>query len=402
MGSTLSLRGGTHSSGGRLSLAALVAVRDAAGNGPTTPWRLTFANAEGEVVAEEAYDDQSPGSFMGFWWPGVAPEGQYVATATVGGAQGSVRFEVSESVLEPVSAGVFSRSTNTLSWTASPNALSYSCRLYRGDQLLSSSGPSASASCSFGELADGAYAASVYAFTADLQALASDRNPLPEMPAYFDVSESQLGLAVRGDAGFRVQASGGPLNYGSVTSGIALGIDVADLAGKSTASDWDIEFSGPAFAAGQPYRGRLAAGVRKLVVWSYDHRARAGVYSAEAVSDAGVVATDFVVDDGSPLPTPVGTLVQARANGGAEVTWEPVPNAASYLASAWARGATSATAEIWVGSSPADFPTNTFAAGTTYDVYVAATNVDVLGPAPMPSTVKVSENTYSPAVFTAQ
>lgn len=90
-GSTISLRGGTHSVGGRESLAALVTIRDAQGRGPVTPWSLIFKSATGEELARETYDDGSEGSFMAFWWPQISVDTEvYSVTAAVGGESASL------------------------------------------------------------------------------------------------------------------------------------------------------------------------------------------------------------------------------------------------------------------------------------------------------------------------
>lgn len=401
-GKTLSVRGGTHLLGGRQSLAALISIRDDLGKGPTTPWNLTFTAPSGEEVASETYDDNSEGSFMGFWWPNVAAEpGKYTATATVGTDRASISFQVVEPTLGFVANSSFERRTGLLTWDAAEGAKSYSCRLFSATATQSTTSPSTARSCAFGALSDGAWSASMLAFSADLAALSAERDALPTLPVSFEVTEVKYGFAISGDGGYQLRAAGGPLNYGSITQGLAVAVDLTVLGAGASDRPWNLDVSGPAFANGETWRAMLPPGARRAVFWSYDYRPRSGNYGLKAQSDAGTVATDFVIGEEPPLQQPQGVLVQPSPSGAAEVTFEPVASARAYLVAGWAFGAAAPTAEVWVASSPARFPSQTFTAGTSYDVFVSATNVDVLGAASLPSTVKVSENTYAPAVFTA-
>jgi len=76
-----------------------------------------------------------------------------------------------------------------------------------------------------------------------------------------------------------------------------------------------------------------------------------------------------------------------------------VTGARSYLVGVW-QGASFVTSQ-WVGSTSADFPEGTFTANQAYDVYVAATDADMVGGA-RPAQVAVAENTQEPATFVAR
>lgn len=388
--------------GGRESLAALVSIRDDRGRGPETPWQLSFLNSEGDELVVETYDDRSDGSFIAFWWPDIpAAPGEYRITATVGEEQAELPFQVAVPTLGEPSDARFDRSSLSYRWTPVPDARSYVCRLTQGQVRLTTTAPSPEPACAFGSLTDGLYGASVLAFSADLSALSGERDGIPAMPPSFEITEVRYGFSLSGDAGFQLRAAGGAMNYGSITPGFAFAVDVSAISGAASTVPWTFDVTGPAFSSGESLRTTMAPGARKAVFWSYDHRARPGDYAVYARSDAGTVTAEFAVASADALPVPVGVLVQSSSSGSAEITWEPVTGANGYLASVWETGAVSPHAELWVNSSPASFPAQTFIGGTRYDVYVAATNVDVLGLKPLPDVVLVSENSYSPASFTA-
>jgi hypothetical protein len=94
-----------------------------------------------------------------------------------------------------------------------------------------------------------------------------------------------------------------------------------------------------------------------------------------------------------------GQEASPTALGSARVDWTPVTGAASYLVGVW-QGADFVTSQ-WVSSPPADFPSGSFTPGLLYDVYVAATDADMVGGG-RPSQVAVTENTLQPAGFVAR
>jgi hypothetical protein len=139
-------------------------------------------------------------------------------------------------------------------------------------------------------------------------------------------------------------------------------------------------------------------GFPRQMTWSYEVPATPGTYWVAAGSS--VVAT-FTLG----IPAPLAFVVDATATpgtlGSADVSWTTVDGAQAYLASAWNQDLGAQAASMWVGSPPARFPNGSFSAGTTYDVFVAATDADMSG-ATVPSNFAVSEYLLLPASFVAK
>ncbi len=87
--------------------------------------------------------------------------------------------------------------------------------------------------------------------------------------------------------------------------------------------------------------------------------------------------------------------------GGLSVSWRAVEGALAYYVSVWDFAAGTQVTSIWTSTPEAYFGNQTFTVGQSYDVYVAATSVD-LGQSALPARVSVSENTYYPQTFIAQ
>ncbi len=75
-GYTLASSAGAYSTGsGSLGLALLVTLRDDHGHGPSEPWDLRLVETAGEEeVVRLAYDDPSPGSYVGWWFSDLVPQ----------------------------------------------------------------------------------------------------------------------------------------------------------------------------------------------------------------------------------------------------------------------------------------------------------------------------------------
>jgi hypothetical protein len=78
-----------------------------------------------------------------------------------------------------------------------------------------------------------------------------------------------------------------------------------------------------------------------------------------------------------------------------------VAGAKAYLASAYTATTGQFVASVWATGTSTDFPTHTFTAGQGYDVFVAATDADMLNGA-VPTQVSVAENVFEYGTFTAR
>ncbi|MBI3185120.1 MAG: hypothetical protein HYZ28_23535 [Myxococcales bacterium] len=403
-GYTLSAVAGIHEEGSLRRLSLLATARDESGSGPRIPWQLIVVNPRGVEMAQSYYDDDSAGSFMAWWWDGVAPEpGLYALDARAPSGSASLRFEVPDfDGIAPADPG-YAADTGRLSWTPVGGAASYACKLLSAAVVLSSTSPSREPFCDFGPLDDGSYGARVLAFSADLPALAESRIAGPLLPEAFHVSEASIGFArAGGTSGQQLRAVLGTLNYGPAGAALALWVSLVDGAGSPPAQEWEVAVSGPNLPEAQPLRARVPPGQAQALLWWYDVRAREGEYSVRASAAGSSVATGAAVGDTAVLPTPLDVSVAPSPSGSADVSWSPVPEARSYRVSAWKSGAQTPTAAQWVAAPPAGFSPGTFASGERYDVYVAAATVDMTGAlGNAPSRVQVSENAYAPASFTA-
>jgi len=120
-----------------------------------------------------------------------------------------------------------------------------------------------------------------------------------------------------------------------------------------------------------------------------------------ARSAVGAVTTQIAVGAPLWLDQPLGVTAIDGAQGAAHMAWEPVVGSSAYLASAY-DGATGAlVASAWVAVTSADFPAGTFVPGRSYDVFVAATDADMVNGA-VPTQVSVAENVFDYASFTAR
>ncbi len=253
--------------------------------------------------------------------------------------------------------------------------------------------------CNLSALPPGEYGASVVAFPASLAAVRSSAEQAPALPRW-SASEARLGF-VRPDAGsaaLRLRAAGGPFHYGATQPGLAVLVDLRE-SGVAPSGAWDVEVTGPGLSASAPMRFSVAALEARQLVWSYDAGAYPGLYSVVARSGGRSVSSRFSVGEVDGLALPSAVTATAANNGAADVAWTADPNARSTYVGVWAGGAYAAGQ--WVSTSRASFPVGSFAAGTTYDVYVATTSVD-LGAAELPTQLSVSEDTFNPPSFTAR
>ncbi len=213
----------------------------------------------------------------------------------------------------------------------------------------------------------------------------------------------RLAFALGGSA-LSLRVAGGTIDFGTSTPGIALWVELLQPDGGASPDPWTLAVLGPGIPATEPITFDYPPANGRAMFWEYDVPAMAGSYSLTATdADAGTaLSTSFSIGPPVPLPVPSDVSTQAGANGGVTVQWSPVAGAAGYDVTAWTTVNGSSTFYVgqWVGAPPASFPKDTFVSGTAYDVYVAATSVDMLDGG-VPAQLSVSENSYQPASFTA-
>ncbi len=397
----LQVRGGTYQDGsGRLGLAVLATMRDAAGEGPSGPWAGTLSDGGGPLAAPV----YSGGGHAAWWWPEIAPRDgeRYGLSLSDGQTQVAAGFAASPAATLPLPEPALAADASRIDWPAVAGAASYACRVFEsGALVLETQGPAPG--CALGSLPPGGYAASVLAFSADLAALAASRDRLPSLPQRFDVSEARLAF-VRPEAGApatTLLAAGGAFDFGTSTRGLALWLSIRGPGGTPTTSAWTVSVTGPPISPATPVTFTYHANFPRQMAWSYDIPAIPGVYALTAVSGATAVATTFAVGTPPWLPFVIDAVATARARGSAAVDWTPVAGARAYLVDVWDPLLGRSAASQWVLAPPAQFPDYTFIAGTAYQAYVAATDADMSG-ATVPLQVSVSEYPYLSAGFVAE
>lgn len=401
---TLEASGGTYNDGsGRLGVAVLATLRDSDGAGPQSPWTGALSDASGLLTALR-YDAPGVGSYSVLWWPAVAPAQASFALSLAPDGESGYRASFTIPVGAPIEIPTISLSPDgsTLSWPPIAGVATYECRVSSGGALQRSVlGPGTT--CTVGDLPAGAYEASVLAYSADLASVGASAAQEPALPARFDVSEARLAFSnpAPGAPAFHAVAAGGAIDYSSGTPGLAVWISVANADGTAPTVAWTIDIVGPGLPPSAPLTVTYGANLPRLLFWSYDVPATPGVYSFTATSTAGALAGTFTVGTPASLDIPQGVTATAGPQGSATVDWSAVPVARSFLVSAYDHVAGAFVASEWVSVAPAKFPQGSFASGSIYDVYVDATDADMLGGA-APTQVAISENTFQPATFVAE
>ncbi len=390
---------------GRLGLALIATLRDGHGAGPDAAWSFSLGGPAGSLVAQGQYPGGgTPGSYAAWWWPDQAPvAGPYQVTVSGGGWSLPLEVDLAGGLGLEVPQLALSSDGGQITWPDVVGAGSYQCQVFGSDGSLQLSATSTAPACDLSALPPGAYAASVLAFSADLPALAASTSQRAALPARFDVAEARLALLrpQAGAAAVEAAAAGGALDSGSATRSLAIWLSISNPDGTPTAEAWSVEVVGPNLPISAPLTFGYGANMPRQLVWTYDVPASPGLYSFTATSTAGAIAGSFAVGTPPPLDIAQGVVASPGAQGSATVDWIPVAGAQSYLATAWDHLSGTFVAGAWVAAPPASFPKGTFAAGSSYDVYVDATDADMLG-GQVPTQVAVSENTYQPVTFAAQ
>lgn len=396
----LQATGGTYNDGsGLLGIAALATLRDSAGTGPAAPWTGSLSDGTGPR-ASATYADPSVGSYAALWWRDVPyATGPYGLSLQSTNGAADASFSIADAPPLASPQVVVSTDGTAVSWSSIPGAASLECRISTASGTVASAAGAIS-SCAIDALADGSYAASVLAYSSDLATIASDRAQRPSLPTRFDVSEGRLSFLRAGAAPVVVLAAvGGALGYGLGERTLATWLSIQNADGTPTANAWAISITGPGISDSSPLTFTYPANFSRLLVWSYDQPATAGLYSITATSTGGTIAGAFSVGTPRLLDIPTGITANAGAQGSASMDWTPVAGAQSYLVSIW-QGAAFVTSQ-WVSLPSASFPQDTFIATQVYDVYVAATDANMTTGA-RPAQVSIAENTMQPAGFQAR
>ncbi len=395
----LEARGGTYSDGsGQPGVAVLATLRDAAGAGPAAAWNGTLSDGSGPR-AGATYADSSVGSYAALWWSDLpfAP-GTYALALQSTDGSASASFSIADATPLPFPQVALSADGTTLSWGGVAGAAGYECRI-RNLAGLVRTAAGAITSCPVGDLPDGAYQASTLAYSTDLAAIAADHAQLPPLPVRFDVSEGRVSFLRSGTSPVVVlRAAGGAIDWGIGGRTLALWLSIQNADGTPNPSTWAVSVTGPGLPASSPIAFTYPGNFPRFLVWSYYQPATPGLYALSAVSPAGTLMGAFSVGAPGLLAIPTGVTATGGTLGSASVAWTPVTGARSYLVGVW-QGAKFITSQ-WVSSPPAAFPRGSLTPGL-YDVYVAATDADMIGGA-WPAQVAVAENTMQPAGLTVQ
>jgi hypothetical protein len=399
----LQARGGTYVDGtGRLGLAVLTTLRNKGGAGPSAEWSGSLSGPVGPVGGTVTYSGAGPGSWSASWWP---EEPSYGGTyslelAPAGGAGLAAGFEVGDGTGIAPPHPSLSEASPSISWGAVPGAAAYECRVY-GDVGVALRWLGSATTCDLSALPSGAYAASVLAYSADLVAIAASASRRPVLPDRFDVSEARLALS-RTDGAPPVAvlgAVGGGFHDGTSSPGrgLAVWVSILNADGSPTAVPWTVEVVGPGLPATAPMRFTYPANFSRIMVWAAVP-ASPGSYGLIARSSAGALGRPLAIGTLPTIDAPMGMVASAGAQGSATVTWSAVTGAASYLVSARHRATQDFVMSQWVAGPVASFPAYTFVADETYDVFVAATDADMVGGTP-PTQFAITENSFEPASF---
>jgi hypothetical protein len=143
------------------------------------------------------------------------------------------------------------------------------------------------------------------------------------------------------------------------------------------------------------------AGYPRIMVWAVGLGAAVGTYTATATSGAETAVAQFTVGAPAWLPMPTGVIATDGAQGAATARWDAVAGGANYLASAYDAATGDLIASQWTPATETDFPAGTFVAGRRYDVYVAVSDVDMVGGV-VPTQVSVAENVFDFSTFVAR
>lgn len=394
---------GIHDDGsGRQGLAILSTLRDRQGLGGIGPWTVTATHESGTTLSF-LYDAQGAGSHVALWQSDSAPlAGRWNLEARSGAevARATVTLAAGGGLAPP--APVLASDASSITWAVVPGAAAYLCRVFSSGAVQLETRV-VSPGCDLSALPPGAYTASILALSFDVAGLEGDTSAAPTLPSRFDVSEGRLGF-VRTDGttpALSLKAAGGAYDNGVGPRSIAVWLSLANADGSAVAGNWTVAIVGPGLPPENPLTVSYWAAYPRLVAWAVGVPAFIGTYTATATSGSQVAVAQFAV--GSPvwLGMPTGVTATDGAQGSAAASWSPVGGAGSYLASAYDAVTGLLVASQWTNGTATQFPQGTFTAGSGYDVYVAVSDVDMIGGA-VPTQVSIAENVFDYAPFVAR
>jgi hypothetical protein len=398
---------GTYNDGsGRTGLAALLTLRDGDGRGPAAGANGVLM-ADGTIVQTFQVGSAEAAATGAYVWPDVlvSPGSRYTVRLTIPGLPEvhTTTFVVPDRAPLAPPELALSDDARQLSWTLPSGAVTFTCEASSGG-LVQFHATTAGSPCDLSALPPGSYTARVLAFSSDPEAIRLSSEQRPALPKTFSVSEGRIGFVKGGDGAvaLRARAVGGRFDYGAQKRGLAVWMSLTGAGGAMPTESFKIEIVGPGISGSAPMTVSYPEGVDRFIIWSYDVEARPGRYTLLATSSTRSVSASFSVPEQGPgLSSPTNVVATAFGAGGANVSWEPVAGAASYFVGVWTRRSGLYSTGRWVTGSTTRFDPGTFAMGTAYDVYVAASNVDMTLPAAVPESLALSENTYAPAGFVA-
>jgi len=389
---------------GRSGLSVLTTVRDASGAGPAAPCNVSVRDGSGATVATLDYAAAGTGSYSATWFPAVAPSaGSYTFAGTGGGGDESgARTEFSVSTGLPLPVPVLAPDASRIDWNPVPGAGEYLCRVYSGG-LLQLEKSEAAPGCDLSALPPGAYSASILALSTNLGAVAASPSQTPNLGGAFHVSEARFGFARTDGTALPVvlRAAGGAYDDGIGERSLAVWLSITDPDGVPTSATFTVDVVGPNLPADAPLVITYWKNFPRLMAWATGVPATPGVYTVTAQSAAGAAATQFTVGAPEWLAQPLGATATDGAQGSAQASWAPVTGALAYLVSAYDASTGALVASEWVAGTSASFPAGTFVAGKRYDVFVAATDADMVSGA-IPTQVSIAENVFDYGSFTAR
>lgn len=394
---------GIHDDGsGRQGIAVLSTLRDRQGDGMAAPWTVTATHASGATLSYE-YDAPGAGSHVLLWqrdsaplvgrWDLEAHSGSEVVRATVNLASGGG--------LAPPTP-VLAADAGSIAWSPVSGAAAYLCRIFAAGSVQLEA-RSASPGCDVSALPPGAYTASILALSLDVSGLEASEAASPSLPPRFDVSEGRLGF-VRTDGStppLSLEAAGGAYDNGVGPRSMAVWLSLSNADGSAVAGDWTVSIVGPNLPPENPITLTYWAGFPRLAAWAVGVPAAGGIYTATATSGAQVAVGQFAVGSPDWLSMPTGVVASDGAQGSASVSWSPVAGVGSYLASAYDAVTGLLVASQWTKATSTQFPQGTFTAGRGYDVYVAVSDVDMIGDA-VPTQISIAENVFDYSTFVAR
>ena len=386
---------------GRAGLAVLATLRDDTGAGPSVPWSAAVSDATGTIAVAE-YAGAGAGSYAAWWWPEVAVRDGVRYTLTLSDGETSVATIVrgSSATGLPLAAPVLSADSSRIEWNAVAGAAGYACRVYQSG-AIQLDGASAGPGCDLSTLPPGGYSASILATGANLAQISASTAQTPALPSVFDVSESRIAFVLpeAGGTAFEMLAAGGAYDFGTSERGLAFWVAIREPGGTATTRPWTVSVTGPGISPSAAPTFEYQANLPRMMKWSYGIPATPGSYSLTATSGTTGLTAGFQIGYPQALPFVVDASATAGASGSAQVTWSPVEGARAYLVDVWDRAYGTQAASMWVAAPPAQFQPYTFTTGRAYDVYVAATDVDMSG-GTVPTQVSVSEYPFIHASFT--